>query len=145
DLFYMDPDSTEVQAWLTTPADESHGVFSPDDTWIAYQSDESGIFEVYLDRFPGRGERFQVSRGGGSQPRWSRDGRELFYASANREVVAVPIDLQSERRPIGEPTTLFRANLRYDYFDAHPDGERFLVIERLDPKINRAILLDDWD
>jgi len=145
DLFYMDPESGEVQPWMTTEHAEENGVFSPDDSWVAYESDESGVFEIYLDRFPDHGERFQVSRDGGSQPRWSRDGRELLYVSANREIVAVPVDLQSERKPIGEPTTLFRANLRLDYFDVHPDGEHFLIIERLDPKINRAILLDDWD
>jgi hypothetical protein len=55
------------------------------------------------------------------------------------------LNLASEDRPIGEPEVLFRPKLRRDMFEPHPDGQRFLVVTRLDPEIDRAILVDDWN
>ena len=57
----------------------------------------------------------------------------------------VPVDLGSESRPVGEPQVLFRPKIRRDMYEAHPDGDRFLVVTRIDPEIDRAILVDDWD
>ena len=64
---------------LRTEFDESQGQFSPDGRWVAYASDESGRPEVYVQPFPGPGPKIQISTAGGIQPRWRRDGKELFY------------------------------------------------------------------
>jgi Tol biopolymer transport system component len=63
-------------AFLSTPFDERQGVFSPDGRWVAYQSNESGRFEIYVRTFPGTGGQWQVSTGGGNSPRWRADAKE---------------------------------------------------------------------
>lgn len=77
--------------FLRGPANETDGRISPDGQWIAYVSDESGRQEVYLTSFPKAGSKRSISTGGGRAPQWRRDGRELFYASANGELMAVPM------------------------------------------------------
>jgi len=74
-----------------TVGDEENGQFSADMKWIAYQSDESGRVEIYVQPFPGPGTRIQVSNNGGAQPRWRRDGRELFYIALDGRLMAVPV------------------------------------------------------
>jgi Tol biopolymer transport system component len=69
---------------------EGAGIFSPDGHWLAYESDESGRPEVYVQPYPGLGGKWQVSTDGGLEPVWNRDGRELFYRSANK-VMAVDV------------------------------------------------------
>jgi Tol biopolymer transport system component len=71
------------------PFSEDYGRFSPDGHWIAYQSDESGPYEIYVQPFPGPGAKTQVSTTGGTLPTWRRAGRELFYL-ANDRLMAVP-------------------------------------------------------
>ncbi len=145
DIRYYDTATGEVASWLATEATEAEPAFSPDGQWLAYQSDDSGRLEIYIDRFPVRGERFQVSRNGGTNPSWRADGKELYYVSLTNEIVAVPVDLESDGRPIGAPQVLFQPKIRRDMYTPHPSGERFLVVTRLDPEIDRAILVDDWD
>ena len=86
----------------------------------------------------------RLSQTGGTNGCWRGDTRELYFTSASNEIVAVPMDLGAETRPIGEPQVLFRAKLRRDLFVPHPDGSRFLAVLRLDPAIDRAVLVDDW-
>ena len=78
---------------IQTESDERDGQFSPDGKWIAYQSNRSGRFEVYLQPFPGPGAPVQVSKNGGAQVRWRQDGRELFYIGLDGRLMAVPIQL----------------------------------------------------
>jgi Tol biopolymer transport system component len=144
DIGYYDPESGAATTWLASAADELRAEFSPDGKWLAYQSDESGRPEIYIDRFPERGERFRVSSEGGFAPSWSADGREIFFVSAADELVAVPVDLESGGRPVGEPQVLFRTRFRYEMYDPHPNGESFLVVSPLDPEIDRAVLVDGW-
>ena len=80
---------------------------------MAYQSDESGRYQIYLRPFPGPGERIAVTVDGGTQPRWRRDGRELFYLSPDEKLVAVPIALSGDRPApqLSPPVALFQTQI----------------------------------
>src|SRR5207248_11172645 len=77
---------------VQTQFDEIQGQFSPDGQWIAYASNESGRYEIYIRSFAAAGTKRQVSTGGGLQPRWRRDGKELFYVAPDHRMMAVAID-----------------------------------------------------
>src|SRR5262249_3885221 len=89
---------------------EGFGQFSPDGRWLAYLSDESGKRELYVAPFPGPAARVRLSSGGADAPRWSRDGKELFYFSARRKLMAVDVRGLSRSEP-GTPRTVLE--LRY--------------------------------
>ena len=72
---------------MTTSFDEVQGQFSPDGRWVAYASNESGLYEIYIRPFHGPGGKKQVSTGGGIYPRWRHDGHELFYVAPDKTVV----------------------------------------------------------
>ncbi|GAI98958.1 unnamed protein product, partial [marine sediment metagenome] len=76
---------------------QRHGIWSPDGHWIAYASDESGRWEVYVEQYPGSGVKTMISTEGGFQPVWSRDGKELFYRSGDK-MIAASIETQPEFR-----------------------------------------------
>ncbi len=119
------------QPLLTTPFEERGPSVSADGRWLAYTSEETGKEEVYVRPYPGAGGRWQVSAGGGQEPLWARNGRELFYRSGD-SLIAVDV------RPgavfsVGSRRLLFRgrysANNNYPNYDTHPDGRRFLMIK----------------
>jgi eukaryotic-like serine/threonine-protein kinase len=83
------------------------GKFSSDGHWVAYVSSDSGTEEVYVAPFPGPGSRIQVSSGGGSQPRWRRDGQELFYLSPELKIMAAQITAAAGDFRVGSVRTLF--------------------------------------
>jgi Tol biopolymer transport system component len=100
---------------------EHNGEVSPDGRWLAYQSDESGRFEIYVRRFPRLDSRWQVSSDGGTRPTWSRNGRELFYMGApgpsgvgggDGTIVAVAVQEEGEGFQTGASTTIFRGLLQ---------------------------------
>jgi serine/threonine protein kinase/Tol biopolymer transport system component len=133
---------------LQTPFDESQGRLSPDGRWLAYVSNESGRQEVYVGPFPTAGEKWQVSAAGGMQPRWRRDGRELFYIAADRKLAAVAI----------KPGTSFEAAAPVALFELRPvryfdrmdyavtaDGQRFLVNTLVDEaRPARITVVTNW-
>jgi len=104
--------------------------FSPDSRYFAYVSSESGKPEVYVQSFPPSGGKWQVSTGGGGQPHWRRDGKELFYISADKRLMAVPVKLDGTFES-GQPTPLFltlvSSYLSPDRYDVSADGQRFLM------------------
>ena len=106
---------------------------SPDGQWIAYESDESGQSEIYVDRFPELGERTTISVGGGSEPLWGPKGDEIFYRHGDA-VMAVPILETTEEFRHGGPVELFSGafgqNTSPRHWDIHPDGDRFIMKER---------------
>jgi serine/threonine protein kinase len=124
-LMPLDGDS-RPKPWLRSPFNERSPRFSPDGRWIAYDSDESGTREVYVALTDGAGEKKRISPSGGREPRWSSDGKELFYAAPDDSIVAVPVipgsDLQT-----GPGAPLFRMETGIRNFDVAPDGSRFLV------------------
>jgi len=91
---------------VATAYDEGPGVFSPDGRWVAYSSDESGRTELHVTAFPDASRHYRVSSGGGSQPRWSPDGRELFYLSGNK-MMSAPVERQGDDLVFGASQTLF--------------------------------------
>ncbi len=105
--------------------------FSSDGKWLAYDSDESGRWEVYIVPFPQGNGKWQVSTGGGSQPRWRRDGKELFYLSAENRLMATEVQEKNGSLKIGNPQALFRthaARSAFRTYDVTADGKQFVVI-----------------
>ncbi len=105
--------------------------FSPDGKWLAYDSDESGRWEVYIVPFPQGNGKWQVSTGGAEQPRWRRDGKELFYMSAENELMAAGVQEKNGSLEIGNPQPLFQTNTARSAFrtyDVTADGRKFVVI-----------------
>ena len=107
--------------------------FSPDGHWFSYSSDESGRAEIYVQRWPPSGDKWQVSIDGGTDARWRPDGKELFYLSPTKALMAVPIDATPTPR-IGAPAKLFDTRIagplgsgqRFPYAISR-DGKRFLL------------------
>jgi serine/threonine protein kinase len=121
--------------FVASPFDEDEGTFSPDGRRVAYVSDESGRKEVFVASFPDPSQRIRVSSEGGTQPRWSRDGRELFYVTRSNTMMAAPFD-SSGAGPTAPPARLFDAPISYTFgshvplrYDVAPDG-RFLIAVR---------------
>jgi Tol biopolymer transport system component len=100
-------------AVLQSSFDEIEGQFSPDGRRLAYASNESGRYEIYMRTFPEAGGKWQVSVAGGVQPRWRRDGQELFFVAPDARLMAVPIRLASDTHALeaGAPTALFPVQL----------------------------------
>jgi eukaryotic-like serine/threonine-protein kinase len=115
--------------FLQTEAQEFWGEFSPDGRWIAYVSDESGQFEIYIRPFPGPGGKQQVSSAGGTTLRWRGDGKELFYLAADNKLMVVEVKISGSSLEIGALRPLFETNPAWQGrdFDVTADGQRFLV------------------
>ena len=118
--------------YLQTPFNESDGTFSPDGHWMAYDSDQSGRFEVYLSPFPAGGSKWQVSQGGGVQPFWSRDGSKLYYVAPGGKLMDASIKENGSAVAIGTPQELFQEQMQDptesdQTYAVAPDGKRFLV------------------
>ena len=98
---------------LQTRFDEIQGQFSPDGRWLTYASNESGRYEIYVQTFPDAGGKWQISVAGGLQPRWRRDGRELFYVAPNNRFMAAPIRVAPGTKALeaGAPVPLFTTKL----------------------------------
>jgi Tol biopolymer transport system component len=129
----------------STRFNEVQGRFSPDGRWIAYASDESGRFEVYVRPFSVANDQTRVSVGGGMQPEWRRDGEELFFISADGRLMAVPLKTTGPGLDAGTPRALFDVEIPEpdapfptDYA-VTPDGQRFLVNELVDEASRPAL------
>jgi Tol biopolymer transport system component len=117
----------EVKPLMQTPAREMEGHFSPDGRWVAYLSDESGPFELYVRRFPIGPDRVQISNGGAGQVSWSPDGREIFYRSGGAVMSARLNERDGKIEPT-VPQALFTLSdpALSSSFVVGPDGQRFL-------------------
>jgi Tol biopolymer transport system component len=122
-------DPGRQSALLATTFNEYQARLSADGRFLAFVSNESGRNEVYVSSFPPRGLHTPVSTGGGTVPRWSRDGRELFFLSADRRLMATPVRM-TPRLTVGTPAALFplRGRRIWKDYDVSPDGKRFLAI-----------------
>ena len=144
----IDSDRT-VDVLVGTGAIEGAPDMSPDGQWIAYHSDVSGRMEIYTDRFPGLGDRQQISLDGGRVPLWSPDGRELFYLSPNgRQVLTVPISI-GPTLSVGSPTVLFDGPFLVPGgitrpYDLTPDGQRFVMVKTGDEENLEITVVLNW-
>jgi eukaryotic-like serine/threonine-protein kinase len=132
DLWTLRIEDGSSRPLLATPYSETQARISPDGNWIAYSSDESGVLETYVARFPGFDDKRMVSAGGGGQPQWRSDQGELFYLSLDRAIMAVgvsssdPIAFDLPRQLIRPPIAGDPADAR-DYYAVDDDGMRFLI------------------
>ncbi len=138
-------------AVVNGPFEERSGQLSPDGHWIAYQSNESGQFEIYLQPFLGAGSKWQVSTAGGIDPRWRADGKELFFIALDRKMMAAPVHVAHATVEIGSAVALFAtrivtgglANLKPQYAVAR-DG-RFLINVRTEESgLSPITLILNW-
>jgi dipeptidyl aminopeptidase/acylaminoacyl peptidase len=130
DILYWSRSDQSEHALARTSAGENFPALSPDGAWIAYVTDESGVRQVFVQAFPERSGRWQVSEGGGTCPVWSRDGRELFYVDGRR-IRAVSLSTQPSFSS-GPPRTVAELDFLPSSeslvnFDAAPDGRLLLV------------------
>ena len=137
---------------VQTTFEERDAQFSPDGQWIAYQSNESGRVEIYVQQFP-KGRREKISTGGGAQVRWRRDGKELFYITPDGRLMAVPIRTNSGRFTIeaGVPAPLFATHVggavqgaNLQQYAVSPDGRRFLMSALVEPRTPAITVILNW-
>jgi dipeptidyl aminopeptidase/acylaminoacyl peptidase len=136
---------------IQSPSEDLNPQFSPDGRWIAYQSDESARHEVYVRPFRRPGPPVPISTDGGTQPRWRRDGRELFYLGLDRRLMAVPMAVSSNDRPIdvGVPTPLFQTRIdgtgiSQREYEVSSDGQRFLIDNPVEEELAPIIVIQNW-
>jgi Tol biopolymer transport system component len=138
------PAEREATPYFTSRFNITQGQFSPGKAsaprWVAYTSNESGQDQVYVQSFPTGTGKFQISAGGGVQPRWRKDGKELFYLSLDQKLMAVDVKT-SPTFEHGTPRELFQTHIagggvlaNIFRYDVAPDGNRFLVLNQADAK-----------
>ena len=134
DLVALPLDSGKPVDILRTRFLEDKGRFSPDGKWLAYQSDESGRSEVYVEPFPPTGEKWQISNDRGGQPQWRGDGKELYYSTFTTPARMMAVDITATDRTLraGIPHMLFEAAMQdigaRNRWVATRDGQRFLTV-----------------
>jgi serine/threonine protein kinase len=137
ELWYLALPDFQAKPYLQQKWTVRNAQFSPDGKWVVYSSNETGNWEVYVSPFPNGTSKWQVSRGG-SEPRWRRDGKELFYLSAEGKMMAVAVKLGNSFEA-GPPVVLFQTHLRQPIsaqdvfsYDVTGDGQRFLINTKVD-------------
>ncbi len=127
--------------FTSTPFHEGQARFSPDGKWVAYASDESGQTQIYVKPFPGPGQAIQISTDEGTDPAWSRDGKNLYYSWRNRMSVVKLGDPADFSNP--KPETLFKTKGSIRAFDVAPDGE-FVAVLRDESKLPPNRVIVNW-
>jgi serine/threonine protein kinase/Tol biopolymer transport system component len=133
DLWYMTLPESTSKRFLKSSGTLRNGQFSPDGKWVAYNSNETGKWEIYVTSFPEPLGKWQISTNGGEQPRWRGDGKELFYLSSDGHVMAVSVTTGAHFSS-ATPVALFQANPRQPVsyldifaYDVTREGQRFLI------------------
>src|SRR4029453_10799203 len=136
---------------LETTFNETNAQFSPDGRWIAYQSDESGRVEIYVQPFPGPGRKVRISVSGGIQGGGRRAGKEVFYLGSDNRLMAVPVqlDARGENVDVGTPVPLFPTRLAGEpqndsarQYMVSSDGQRFLLDPLTEVSIPITVVLN---
>jgi len=145
-LMPLSPTVEKPRPLLQGPGNEISFSLSPGSDWIAYASDESRRFEIYVQSFPLPGRKYQVSMNGGGNPVWSRDGKELFFIAPDRQMMAVTVRKIGGGLEIGRPKALFDSRMQLDTnaaFDVADDG-RFLIPVAPDAGPAAWTLVTNW-
>ena len=147
DLVLLPAAGGQETPFLTTKASETNGMISPDNKWVAYASNETGDWEVYVTTYPNAAGKWQVSRGGGTEPRWRGDGKELFYVAPGGTLTAVPVNGEGTFTS-GTPEPLFQLHARSPIsstdlftYDVSKDGSRFIVNRFVRPEHPAALTI----
>jgi len=137
-LWYLSASDWQPKPFIQTKGTIRNAQFAPDGKWVAYSSNETGSSEVYVSAFSNPLSKRQISRGGGQEPRWRRDGKELFYLSADAKLMAVPVKAGATFES-GPPEALFQTHARQNIgvmdafsYDVTRDGQRFLINVKID-------------
>jgi len=150
DIWVLALSDRKVQPFLRTPFTEGAATFSPDGRWLAYVSNETGRPEIYVQPYPGPGGKWQISIDGGTEPSWSRSGRELFYRSGNK-MMAVETTTQPSFSA-GKPRMLFEGQYLATVFpnslsaayDVSADGQRFLMVKQGEQVPSQINVVQNW-
>ena len=150
DLWFITVPELQPTQFLKASSTLKGARFSPDGKWVAYSSNESGRWEVYVTSFPEAHGKWQVSNAGGAGPKWRSDGKELFYLSTDSKMMAVPVKTGSNFDP-GTPILLFQANPRemlatseqFSY-EASENGQKFLINTRLKTAVTPLSVVLNW-
>jgi hypothetical protein len=122
--------------------------FSPNGRWLAYTSNEQGRAEVFIQRVSAMGDKWMISKAGGSLPRWRHNGKELFYLAADEKLMAVPIDADASVLRPGAAQPLFQTRpigALDGRFNVSPDGKRFLITTAEDPgPTSSIVVVSNW-
>jgi hypothetical protein len=120
------------ELFLQTPFDERQGSFSPDGRWMAYASNESGGFQVYVRAFPDKGGKWQISNSSGSSPVWSRNGRELFFRTEDNQIMVASYTVKGDSFVADKPRLWSETKIAsfgsQTNFDLAPDGKRIVAL-----------------
>ena len=145
----MAGDRTPVQ--LTSSIhDERDGQFSPDGRWVAYESDEAGSPEIYVQPFPGPGSKVRASANGGTQVRWRRDGKEIYYLDRDNSLMAASVAVSGGAIELGAPIALFKTivapmrSISRQQYVVSPDGQRFLIFTAEEEPMAPLTILLHW-
>jgi Tol biopolymer transport system component/predicted Ser/Thr protein kinase len=157
--FLYDRDAEATRPWVAELPDlkthplfnatetRKNAQFSPDGKWMAYTSNENGRWEIYVTSFPDLQGKWQVSNNGGTQPRWRRDGKELFYLAPDGKMMASPVTTGT-RFDAGTPLPLFQANAREQVagselvmYDVTRDGQRFLINTQMETTHSQSMMV----
>jgi len=135
---------------LSTNFSEEFGRFSPDGRWLAYVSEETGKDEIFVVPFPSLSSKFQVSTAGGEQVVWRGDGKEIFYVSPDRKIMAVSVEAVGDNFKATQPHELFTAQLVKVHhtmreFDVTRDGQRFLANIRAGQNSEPITIYANWE
>ena len=134
--------------FLKTEFNEENARFSPDGRWVAYQSDESGKYEVYVRSFPTGSGKWEVSTNGGQAPIWRRDGKELFYWTADGTVMTADVNGTGTVFSVGNVQPLFNVPVSIGSLltDATADGTRFLMFPVVGGQVTPPLTpVTNWD
>ncbi len=151
ELWYMTTADRQAHPVVQKPWQIRNAQFSPDGKFVAYASDETGNPEIFVSPFPTFDGKWQVSRGGGEEPRWRGDGKELFYLAPDRKLIAVDIKT-SPTFEVGSPVPLFSTSpqppvsaLHFFSYDVTSDGQKFLINTRtVTPNAAPVSVLLNW-
>jgi Tol biopolymer transport system component len=142
DILRFDLETKKITPLVDTPFQDDEPAPSPDDRLLAYASEQSGRWEVYVQALQGESGRWQISTEGGRRPRWRADGKELFFLAAPDRVMTVDV-VPGEVPRFSPPHEVFRQAI--DSFDVSPDGQTFVALRPSDSDVNRPLtLVSNW-